>query len=101
MRTGPGEVKRRGIAVRTIVCPRPAAAVSVAVLSYLDRGAGRFAVRASGRAFEQAVGTSGRWKTAAFEIDPAAFADDGAGAHITLDTEADLTLHMIEVARNR
>jgi hypothetical protein len=66
---------------------------------YLDRGAGRFTIRASGKTFEQAVGDSGRWKTAQFDIDHAAITADGEIAHIALDTEGDLTLHMIEIAR--
>ncbi len=68
---------------------------------YLDRGAGRFAVSASGAKFEQTLGGSGRWKTAAFAIDRAAFAVGDKGAPIVLEAESDLTLHMIEVARAR
>jgi hypothetical protein len=67
---------------------------------YLDRGTGRFQVRASGKTFEQAVGDSGRWKTAEFAIDRAAFASAEA-APFEVESEGDLTLHMIEVARTR
>jgi hypothetical protein len=68
---------------------------------YLDQGATRFHAQASGKTFEQPVGGSGRWKTAEFSIDRAAFALDGRSAPITLDADNDLTLHMIEVARTR
>jgi hypothetical protein len=68
---------------------------------YLDRGAGRFTVTASGTTFEQALGGSGRWKTAEFAIDRAAFAANAGGASVVIEAESDLTLHMIEVARTR
>ena len=68
---------------------------------YLDRGAGRFAVTASGTKFAQALGDSDRWKTAEFAIDRAALADGDKGAPIGLEADGDLTLHMIEVARTR
>jgi hypothetical protein len=68
---------------------------------YLDRGAGRFRLRASGRTFSQPLGGSGRWKTAEFPIDHASFGTDAEGAGMALETDGDLTLHMIEVVRNR
>jgi hypothetical protein len=70
-------------------------------VTYLDRDAGRFAVSASGAKFAQALGGSGRWKTAEFVIHHAAFAAGDKAAPIVLDAEDDLTLHMIEVARAR
>jgi hypothetical protein len=67
-------------------------------VTYLDRNEGTFTVRASGREFHGKLGASGRWKTAEFEIDKAAFTADG-GAQIALRGDADVTLHMVEVAR--
>jgi len=67
---------------------------------YLDRGNGMFTVRAAGRKFEQPLGRSGRWRRAAFKIDRVSFASDGNSAHVTIVAAADLTLHMIEIARN-
>jgi hypothetical protein len=66
---------------------------------YFDQGNGTFRARASGRTFEVKLGNSGRWQTAEFEIDSAAFTADGDGAHVVIDGGTDLTLHMIEVAR--
>jgi hypothetical protein len=68
---------------------------------YLDQATGRFHARASGKTFEQPLGGSGRWKTAEFPIDRAAFAPAEENAPITVDADTDLTLHMIEVARTR
>jgi hypothetical protein len=66
---------------------------------FLDRGVGSFTVRASGREFRGALGDTGRWKTAEFEIGSARFAADEAGAHVAIGSEGGVTLHMIEVMR--
>jgi hypothetical protein len=60
---------------------------------FFDRGAGRIMVQAGGRKFERALADSGRWQTAEVAIDRAGFTD------IAVSATADLTLHMIEVAR--
>lgn len=39
------------------------------------------------------------WKIAEFEIAPVSFAADADGAHIVIEGDTDVTLHMIEVAR--
>ena len=67
---------------------------------YFDSGTGAFMVRAAGRQFAHALVNSGRWQTAEFKIDHADFAADSAGAHIAIQAEGDLTLHMIEVSRS-
>jgi hypothetical protein len=60
-------------------------------VTYLDRGAGTFAVHAAGRRFTGALSGSGRWKTAEFAT--------SVPGQIAIDAGADLTLHMIEVSR--
>jgi hypothetical protein len=66
---------------------------------FLDRGAGIFTVHAAGRTFEPPLAASGRWRTAEFPIDRAAFVADPVGAHIVIQAADDLTLHMIEISR--
>jgi hypothetical protein len=66
---------------------------------YLDGKGGTLTVDASGHKFEVKPGGSGRWQTAEFEIDKAAFAAHDDGGHIRLVSSADVTLHMVEVAR--
>jgi hypothetical protein len=68
-------------------------------VTYLDRNAGTFTVLASGQKFQTSLGDSGRWKAAEFPLDRAAFAADGAGAHLSVESDSSLTLHMLEVAR--
>jgi hypothetical protein len=76
---------------------RSLAKTSILRVIYLDRGAGTFTVTGAGKAFEQSLAGSGRWKTAEFQIGPGAWKSD---AGIVISTGADVTLHMIEVARN-
>jgi hypothetical protein len=64
---------------------------------YLDRGKGRFWVARLGDRFQRTLADTGRWKTLNCGLDPII----RAGAPISVVTEGDLTLHMIEVARIR
>ena len=66
---------------------------------FLDQSGGTFAVHAAGRTFHGQLSGSGRWKTAEFEIAPVSFAADADGAHMLIEGDTDITLHMIEVAR--
>jgi hypothetical protein len=69
---------------------------------YLDRGPGRFAVTVNGtKLLLQQLGDSGRWKTAERAIEHAAFSRDGGVAPIVIESDGDVTLHMMEVARDR
>jgi hypothetical protein len=67
---------------------------------YLDRGAGRFTASVAGATREQTLGGSGRWKTAELAIDRAALGADGHADPVVQSVDGDLTLHMIEVARD-
>jgi hypothetical protein len=60
---------------------------------YLDKGTGTFEVAAAGMKFQQTLGGSGRWQTAEFKLGGAALEEIGISA------AADVTLHMVEVAR--
>jgi hypothetical protein len=64
---------------------------------YLDRGSGKFRIRACGGAFKRALTGSGRWQTAEFEVKAAKFT--AGEAHASIGAGAELTLHMIEVER--
>jgi hypothetical protein len=68
-------------------------------VTFLDRNEGTFTVHASGREFQAKLNGSGRWKTAEFAIDRAAFSAGGKGEDITITTGTDVTIHMIEVTR--
>ncbi len=61
-------------------------------VTFLDQGPGTFKVRAGGKTFQEKWSGSGRWKTAEFQANP-------AGESITIEADAELTLHMIEVRR--
>jgi len=68
-------------------------------IHYFDSRSPRFGVRTSAgdsRSFRG--GASGTWKTVEFPIDSGSFAT-GSGADITLTTETQLTVHMVELVR--
>lgn len=64
-------------------------------LIFLDRGAGKLLVRAGAMKVERALADSGRWQTAEFDVDRAGFTD------VAISATADVTLHMLEVARSK
>ncbi|MCL4401400.1 MAG: beta-galactosidase [Acidobacteria bacterium] len=66
---------------------------------YLDRGRGSFATGCGGKKFTTVLADTGRWKTATFTLDRAAFQPAAGGAQITISADTDLTLHMVEVRR--
>ncbi len=68
-------------------------------VTFLDQGDGAFTVRGAGRTFRNKLTGSGRWMTAEFEIVPASLGAGADGAHIAIEGDTSLTLHMIELAR--
>jgi len=68
---------------------------------YLDREEDGFRVDAAGGRFVKKNGNTGKWQTAAFQVEKAAFAKDAAGAHVTVVSNGEnVTLHMVEVVRS-
>jgi len=69
-------------------------------VTYLDRGRGSLTVAAAGRSFSLKLRDTNRWQTAGWPLDRASLRKDAGGAHISLGSDdADVVLHMIEVAR--
>jgi hypothetical protein len=61
-------------------------------VTYLDRGAGAFTLRAAGQDFQGKLTGTGGWKTVQFETRQ-------PPADLAIAADSDLTLHMVEVAR--
>ncbi len=93
----------KGVAAKFALDPdfaRTAAGASIVVrVTFLDQGSGTLTVHASGQTLQHKMSGSGRWQTAALGIAPASLNAAADGAHITIECDADLTLHMLEVAR--
>jgi hypothetical protein len=66
-------------------------------VTFLDHGSGGFTVRAASRTFREKLSGSERWQTVEFELDGTSIT--AGGAHIAIDSDPELTLHMIEVAK--
>jgi len=77
-------------------------AAKVRVVYLDDASTGKFTVHCSGAKFTQDLQKSYRWREVNFDLPYAAFHPvDEHGADLLILTDADLTLHMIEVQREK